>query len=114
MLKLNAVYDIFRINDRALREDFALLTQNRTSETLPISNRIILPTRTPIHRKGSGHRGATFNTKAGPIYIGRNTTVMEGCLVRSSFAMGEDCVLKMGAKYMAVPLWGQPASWAVR
>jgi UDP-N-acetylglucosamine diphosphorylase/glucosamine-1-phosphate N-acetyltransferase len=98
VLKLNAVYDIFRINDRALREDFALLTASRSSEPLSMTNRVIGPQDRLFIEKGADIEGATFNTKDGPIYIGRHATVMEGCLVRGPFAMGEGAVLKMGAK----------------
>jgi UDP-N-acetylglucosamine diphosphorylase/glucosamine-1-phosphate N-acetyltransferase len=39
-----------------------------------------------------------LNASTGPIYIGRNAEVMEGCLIRGPFALGEAGVLKMGAK----------------
>jgi UDP-N-acetylglucosamine diphosphorylase/glucosamine-1-phosphate N-acetyltransferase len=48
--------------------------------------------------KGAEIEGATLNTINGPIYIGRNAVVMEGSLIRGAFAMGDESVLKMGAK----------------
>ncbi|MCK7553895.1 hypothetical protein MKQ70_02275 [Chitinophaga sedimenti] len=39
-----------------------------------------------------------LNASTGPIYIGKNAVIMEGCLVRGALAMGEGAVLKMGAK----------------
>ena len=34
----------------------------------------------------------------GPIYIGRNTEIMEGALIRGSFALCEGAIVKMGAR----------------
>ena len=39
-----------------------------------------------------------INASTGPVYIGRNAEVMEGCVIRGPFAMGEKSCLKMGAK----------------
>ena len=41
---------------------------------------------------------STFNAKAGPIYLGKDSIVMEGCHIRGSFALCEGALLKMGAK----------------
>jgi UDP-N-acetylglucosamine diphosphorylase/glucosamine-1-phosphate N-acetyltransferase len=40
----------------------------------------------------------TFNTKYGPIYLGKNSQVWEGSHIRGSFALCEDSQVKMGAK----------------
>ena len=39
-----------------------------------------------------------LNAATGPIYIGKDAHLMEGCLVRGPLAMGEGAVLKMGTK----------------
>ena len=39
-----------------------------------------------------------LNTTAGPVYIGRDATVMEGSLVRGPFALGEHATVNMGTK----------------
>ena len=46
----------------------------------------------------NGAYACVINASNGPVYIGRNAEIMEGCLVRGPFAMGEGSVLKMGAK----------------
>ena len=38
------------------------------------------------------------NTNGGPIYIGKDAEVMEGCIIRGPFALGDHSQLKMGAK----------------
>ncbi|HEX8334484.1 MAG TPA: putative sugar nucleotidyl transferase [Segetibacter sp.] len=39
-----------------------------------------------------------LNASEGPIYIGKNTTVMEGCLIRGPFVLCDGATLKMGTK----------------
>ena len=39
-----------------------------------------------------------LNATEGPIYIGKNTEIMEGSMVRGPFALCEGSTLKMGAK----------------
>jgi len=41
---------------------------------------------------------STFNTENGPIYIGKDAQIMEGCLIRGPFFLGEKATLKMGTK----------------
>ena len=40
----------------------------------------------------------TLNASSGPIYIGKNAEIMEGCVVRGALAMCENSVLKLSAK----------------
>lgn len=42
--------------------------------------------------------GATLNCTEGPIYIGKNVTVMEGSHLRGPLAILDDAIVKMGAK----------------
>lgn len=96
--KLNAVYDIFQLNDRAIRDDFERMTTGRQSAPLSHTNTLIGPIDQLFIEPGVEIEGATINTKTGPVYIGRNALVMEGCLVRGPLAMCEESILKMGAK----------------
>ncbi|MDP4131242.1 MAG: putative sugar nucleotidyl transferase [Bacteroidota bacterium] len=113
---LNSV-DIIRQNDREIRSDFTLITRGRLSAPVPESNRIIFPGPKSISTRGNlshqieqatagqifieegavmGH--SMLNATDGPIYIGKNALVMEGCMIRGPFALGEHAVLKMGSK----------------
>jgi UDP-N-acetylglucosamine diphosphorylase/glucosamine-1-phosphate N-acetyltransferase len=98
VLKLSGVYDIFQLNQAALELDFELITAGRKSAPLSGSNQLIGPADRLFIEKGAEVECAILNTKNGPIYIGRNALVMEGAMIRGAFAMGEDSVLKMGAK----------------
>lgn len=88
--------DIFKNNDKELRLDFALLTEGRTSATLHESNIIIGDNL--FVEEGASAYCSTFNTLQGPIYIGKNSQVWEGCNIRGSFALCDNSQVKMGAK----------------
>ena len=48
--------------------------------------------------EGARVEASILNTGNGPIWIGRDAEVMEGCMVRGPFALGQGAQLKMGAK----------------
>jgi UDP-N-acetylglucosamine diphosphorylase / glucose-1-phosphate thymidylyltransferase / UDP-N-acetylgalactosamine diphosphorylase / glucosamine-1-phosphate N-acetyltransferase / galactosamine-1-phosphate N-acetyltransferase len=90
-------WDIFQLNDQALRQDFELLTKKRSSQKIPKSNTVIGAPQIFIE-KGATVEHSILNASDGPIYIGRNATVMEGSMIRGPFALGENATLKMGTK----------------
>jgi UDP-N-acetylglucosamine diphosphorylase/glucosamine-1-phosphate N-acetyltransferase len=90
-------WDIFSLNDTAIRSDFALLTKGRKSEQIPLSNQTRQPDMIFIE-PGAKVECAIINASSGPVYIGKNAEVMEGSMIRGPFALGDHAVLKMGAK----------------
>ncbi|HBN05341.1 MAG TPA: glucose-1-phosphate thymidylyltransferase [Bacteroidales bacterium] len=96
-IKLNNVWDIYVYNDRAIREDFELITKGRKSQTISSTNNLINPENIFVE-EGASIEYASLNAKNGPIYIGKNAEIMEGAVVRGPFAMGEHAVLKLNAK----------------
>ena len=96
-IKLNNVWDIYVYNDRAIREDFELITKGRKSQPLSSTNKLINPENIFVE-EGVSVECACLNAKNGPIYIGKNAEIMEGAVVRGPFAMGEHAVLKLNAK----------------
>ncbi len=90
-------WDIFSKNGEAIVADFELLTQDRDSQPISSSNNVIKPENIFIE-EGATVEFATLNASAGPIYIGENSEVMEGSLVRGPFALCEFSTLKLGAK----------------
>lgn len=94
---INYPWDITLLNDQALREDFELLTTGRESAPLPENNQV-RGRENIFLEPGAVVNFSMLNASTGPIYIGRNAEVMEGCLIRGPFALGEGGVLKMGTK----------------
>lgn len=88
--------NIFSFNDSEIRKDFKLLTKGRTSAEISSTNTVIGDQ--IFIEEGADIECSTFNTKIGPVYIGKRALIMEGCHIRGAFAMGDDSVLKMGAK----------------
>lgn len=96
-IKIVNPWDIFVYNDRALRDDFELLTKGRKSAELSSTNRVMNPENIFVEQ-GAVVECATLNAKEGPIYIGKDAEIMENSVVRGPFAMCEHSVLKLGAK----------------
>lgn len=90
-------WHIFQLNDRALRDDFALLTKGRTSEPIPAGNQVTAPENVFIE-PGASLSCSVINASTGPVYIGADAVVMEGCLIRGALALCEGAMLKMGTK----------------
>ncbi len=95
-LQLNQLWDIFSMNDYAIRNDFARLTRGRVSQPISATNTVIGDA--IFIEPGAKVEASVLNASTGPIYIGADAEVMEGCLVRGPFALGAHGVLKMGAK----------------
>ncbi|MFK7946953.1 MAG: GlmU family protein [Saprospiraceae bacterium] len=108
-IQINHSWDIFANNHRAIEDDFDLLTKGRTSAKISDTNRIIGDTNRLFVEEGVEMECATLNTKPGVIYIGKNATILEGCLVRGALAMNEGSVLKMGAKIYGATTLGKYA-----
>ncbi|MEL1246241.1 GlmU family protein [Flavobacterium sp. DGU11] len=96
-LRIENPWDIFAKNDAAIREDFELLTEGRTSQPIPASVNTIAPENIFIE-EGAKLEFVTLNASTGPIYIGKNSEIMECSVIRGPFALCEEGQVKMGAK----------------
>lgn len=97
IIKIENTWDIFSKNGDAIREDFTLITKGKQSRAIPVSNNIIAPENIFIE-EGAKLEFTTLNASSGPIYIGKNTEVMEGSIIRGPFALCESAIVKMAAK----------------
>lgn len=95
--RLKYPWDIFQMNDAALRTDFALLTRGRRSQPIPESNHVVQPGQIFLE-EGTEVECSVLNASTGPIYIGKHACIMEGCLIRGPFALGAHSIVKMGTK----------------
>lgn len=90
-------WDIFRSNGDQIREDFGIITQERKSQSLAdphtktYGNQIFI-------EEGAKVKAAVLNAENGPIYIGKNTEVQEGSLIRGPFALCDHSSINMGSK----------------
>jgi UDP-N-acetylglucosamine diphosphorylase/glucosamine-1-phosphate N-acetyltransferase len=95
--KIDHPWDIFSKNGEAIENDFKLLTKGRKTQPLSKTNTIIGEGEVFIER-GAVVECSIFNTKKGPVYIGKNAEIMENSVIRGPFAMAEGAVVKMSSK----------------
>lgn len=95
--RIESLADIVRYNAQEIALDFALITRKRSSQPLSPSNRTFGKGQIFIE-EGARVEGATLNSSDGPIYIGAHAEVMEGALIRGSFALGAGSVVRMGTR----------------
>lgn len=92
------LWDIFQKNGDEIEKDFQLLTKKKKSQPLDDSNTLMGERSKIFIEEGAQVRASILNTENGPIYIGKNATIMEGSMVRGPLAMLDGAVVKMGAK----------------
>jgi len=96
-IRIQNSWDIFSKNDAAIREDFQLVTEDRKSQPIPRSVNAIAKENIFIE-EGAKLEFVTLNASSGPIYIGKNSEIMEGAVIRGPLALCENSQVKMGAK----------------
>jgi UDP-N-acetylglucosamine diphosphorylase/glucosamine-1-phosphate N-acetyltransferase len=90
-------WHIFQLNDYAIRQDFNMLTEKRKSQKISKTNRVIKGGNIFIE-KGAIVEHCLLNASEGPIYIGKNSLIMEGTAIKGPFACGEGVVVKMNTR----------------
>ena len=97
ILKIENNWDIFSKNGKAIEDDFELLTKSKRSQAIPSSNNVISPQNIFVE-EGAKLEFVTLNASTGPIYIGKDSEIMEGSIIRGPFALCEHSTVKLGAK----------------
>lgn len=97
ILQITNTWDLFSLNDAAIRSDFELITEGRESQQIPEGVNYLNKEDIFIE-EGAEVLFSTLNASTGPIYIGKDSLIMEGSVVRGPFSLGKDSVVKMGAK----------------
>lgn len=89
-------WNIFSHNGNEIKNDIKLLVLKPNPEKLSATNAIL---GNEIYvEDGVSCECSILNAKNGPIYLGKNSEVMEGTTIRGSFALGEHSTLKMQTK----------------
>lgn len=95
--RMKYAWHLFKYNDTMLHMDFRFITNGRKSLQIPETNNVINPENVFIE-EGATIAYSIINASAGPVYIGKNAQIMEGCLIRGPLALCDGSVLKMGTK----------------
>lgn len=97
VLTIEHTWDIFQKNDQAIREDFELLTEDRKSQPIPATVQV-LGAENIFIEEGAVLNFCTLNATTGPIYIGKDTEIMEGSVIRGPFALCDHAQVKLATK----------------
>ena len=66
---------------------------------MPIdSSNNVINTKDIFIEHGAIVKMSIINAETGPVYISKDAEIMEGCIIRGPFALGENAVVKMGAR----------------
>lgn len=97
IIRIENTWDIFSKNAEAIQADFDFITDGRKSQPISKTNTVINAQNIFIE-EGAKVECSMLNASNGPIYIGVGAEVMEGSMIRGSFALCNHSVVKMGAK----------------
>jgi len=91
-------WQLFLRNGVEIRRDFALLTKGRTSQLVGDAHTIVYGAENIFIEEGVKIRAAILNAEDGPIYLGKNSQVHEGAIVKGPLALCEGSHINAGAK----------------
>jgi len=91
--------DLFQQNGKEIESDYSLITEGRKSEQLGSHIQVIGDPQKIFIEKGAKVNASTINTTQGPVYIGKDSEVMEGSMIRGPFSLGDYGVIKMGSSF---------------
>ncbi len=91
-------WKIFRENGSQIRADFELITKGRQSAKLTDRHTIVYGEENLFVEEGVTSRAAIINAEHGPVYLGRNSVIDEGAIIRGAFALCEGAHINMGGK----------------
>ncbi|MEP2278555.1 GlmU family protein [Maribacter sp.] len=97
LVQINNTWDIFDKNADILQSDFDFITKGRESQPISDTNQLIHPERIFLE-EGAKVEFSILNATDGPIYLGKNSEIWEGSLVRGALALCDNAIIKMGGK----------------
>ncbi|MDF4202666.1 GlmU family protein [Maribacter sp. SA7] len=97
LVQINNTWDIFDKNADILQSDFDFITKGRVSQPISDTNQLIHPERIFLE-EGAKVEFSILNATDGPIYLGKNSEIWEGSLVRGALALCDNAIIKMGGK----------------
>lgn len=99
-------FQITQWNSSTISEDYLSITTERKSQPISTTNQVVGVKHVFIE-EGAIVEHCILNASEGPIYIGKNSLVMEGSMIRGPFVALERAVIKMGSKIYGATTVGQ-------
>lgn len=98
---IDKLWKIFQNNGNQIRADFKLITANRKSVAITDPHTHAYNPSAIFIEEGAVLHTAVLNAEGGPIYLGKNSQVQEGAILRGPFSLGEGAIVNMGGKMRA-------------
>lgn len=95
---IDKTWKIFSENGKQIRTDFKMITANRKSQPITDKHTVVYGEENLFVEEGVDIKAAIINAEPGPVYLGKNSIIQEGAIIRGTFAMCEGAHLNMGAK----------------
>ena len=92
------VWDIFQLNGQEIRNDFDWISANGSSKEIEDKHTIVYGKENIFIEEGAKIKASILNAEDGPIYIGKDTEIQEGAIIKGPFAMCNNAVVNMGGK----------------
>ena len=93
---IDHVWELFYHNGEQIKADFEILTKNRKTQKLSDTNSIL--GNNIFVEEGVKAEFVTINSTTGSVYLGKNSEIMEGAVIRGPFALCEESTVKLSAK----------------
>ncbi|MDP5140245.1 MAG: putative sugar nucleotidyl transferase, partial [Spirosomaceae bacterium] len=90
--------DLFLQNAEQITADFKRITKGRESQEIKDPFTRVYSPENVFLEDGADVKAAIINAENGPVYIGKNAVLQEGCLVIGPAAIGENSMVAFGAK----------------
>jgi UDP-N-acetylglucosamine diphosphorylase/glucosamine-1-phosphate N-acetyltransferase len=91
-------WKIFRENAAQIKIDFRLITAGRSSAGIQDRHTVVYGEENVFVEEGVSVKAAIINAENGPVYLGKNSIVQEGAIIRGTFALCEGAHINMGGK----------------
>lgn len=98
IVRIDQPWKIFQFNASEMRKDFARITSGRTSYPVTDTHTRVYNPQNIFLEEGVHIRAAILNAEEGPIYLGKNSVVQEGAIIKGPFSLGEGSHVNMGGK----------------
>jgi len=91
-------WKIFQLNRSEFEKDFSLVTHNRESAPLTDAHTVVYGRENLFLEEGAEVRAAIIDAEKGPVYLGKNSLISEGAIIKGSLALMEGAIVSIGAK----------------
>ncbi len=91
-------WHIFKQAGEQIRKDYEVLTHNRQSARITDPHTIVYNQEQVFLEEGVSIKAAIINAENGPVYLGANSKVEEGAVIRGPFGLGAGSVVNAQAR----------------